>query len=206
MVSSSIWWSVGSQVHRRTQTVTVSRVSPRCLHAHGSESTAPASLNRAVAHLSVEVSLEPVDQREDLKGELSRLVQVAGLPGASSWPMNTRGAVSSARGIRYVFFSWLIRVPIAEPPGRVPRGAVSRWNMRGSATRMTRPHYPPGPGALRHADFDPSTVVSPQLNGIDAGRGSRLSGVLVDQPRAAVGRSGSLSAWLFIDGRGMRTG
>jgi hypothetical protein len=45
----------------------------------------------------------------------------------------------------------------------------------------------------------------PQLKGIDAARGSRLSGVLVDQRRAAVGRSGSLSAWLRIDGRGTRS-
>src|SRR5665647_1276881 len=65
--------------------------------------------------------------------------------------------------------------------------------------RACYPHDPPASftgtrGALRHADFDHSTVVSPQLKGIDAGRGSRLSGVLVDQQRAAVGRSGSLSA------------
>jgi hypothetical protein len=49
----------------------------------------------------------------------------------------------------------------AETPGRVPRGAVSRWNLRACS-----PYAPPalftGTGALYGtADFDLSTVVSP---------------------------------------------
>ena len=83
------------------------------------------------------------------------------------------------------------------PPGRVPRGVVSRWNLRWPATRM--PALFTGTGRSTTRRLRPLDPCLPQLKGNDAGRGSRLSGVLVDQQRTGVGGSGRFSAWLLIE-------
>ena len=74
--------------------------------------------------------------------------------------------------------------------------------------RVCSPHAPPalftGTGRSTTRRLRPLDRCLPQLKGIHVGRGIRLSCDLVDQQRAAVGRSGPLSAWLFIDGRGTR--
>jgi len=43
-----------------------------------------------------------VDERENLVGKRRASSAVAGLPGASLWPMNTRGSGSSTIRIKYV--------------------------------------------------------------------------------------------------------